>query len=439
MKIRRVPFPPTPHISRLAPVRAALLALCLAAPLLAGCGFHNGGDALAFIRAGQLWSIQPDGTNALKLVDADVVSLTWSPDHHQLALRLEAPPAPNLPPPASTLGAREAPSAIAAESINGGLALQLSPASTGLVRGDPWWNPSGNRLIYSERFPGAQPPVWIVSQADQPAGIARKPLLDDASIPVLSADGNQVAVIDTAGNVRLGKPGATGTVVASGALLTLPGSGRPGRILWQPRASALLYATAGPVGVALVLHPLAGTPRTVASTAVALDYAFSPDGLQLLVRTPQAFELWSLSGDTTPLFTWPESDPLALPWWSPDGRTLLVQDDHGWQLVNPAGRAVKSLLAYRSPPAQPLSADVLWHPVSASPWSPDGMLVVFVSVTGDTWQGAALPTPKGSAEGLYVAPLSASRIGQPALIDSGDDRAPSWSAVDPSTAYLVAG
>jgi hypothetical protein len=415
-----------------------LLALCCVAPLLVGCGLHSGGDALAYIRGDQLWSIQPDGTNQLELEPSSVASFAWSPDHHQVVLRLTSVTA--VPPIESTLGMPESASVIGAEGINGGGALQLSPAAAaGLVRADAWWNHDGNRLVYTERFPGAQPPTYIVSQSDQPVGIARKALLDAASIPALAHDGSQVAVIAPDGSVRVGKPGAAGVSVASGALLTLPGSNRPGRVVWQPGADALLYATTSPGGVSLVLRPLAGDTRhTVATTAELLDYAFSPDGSQVLVRTPQSFELWSAEGGTAPLYTWPEPDPLALPFWSPDGRSLLVQDGAGWQLVDPKSHTVKVLLAYGHPLAQQVPPGAAWHPAASSPWSPDGTRVVLVSVAGDTWQGSPLPQPQGSAQGLYVASVSAAHTGTPSLIDSGPDRAPGWSALDPSTAFLVA-
>ena len=43
--------------------------------------------------------------------------------------------------------------------------------------------------------------LFVVSQSDQPVGIASKPVLDAASLPVLSSDGHQVAVLDTAGDL----------------------------------------------------------------------------------------------------------------------------------------------------------------------------------------------------------------------------------------------
>src|SRR5262245_29557703 len=50
----------------------------LAASLVA-CSVHTGGDALAFVRSGQLWTIQDDGTNKHQLASGAIVSFAWSP------------------------------------------------------------------------------------------------------------------------------------------------------------------------------------------------------------------------------------------------------------------------------------------------------------------------------------------------------------------------
>jgi hypothetical protein len=76
-----------------------------------------------------------------------------------------------------------------------------------------------------------------------------------------------------------------------------------------------------------------------------------------------------------------------------------------------------------------------WRPAAGSPWSPGGDRFVFAGVSRETWQGKVLPTPHGGATGLYVADPSSNAA--PKLIDSGEDRAPTWSYLDPSTVFLV--
>lgn len=68
-----------------------LLLLLLLATTLASCSpGHVGGNEIAFLRDGHLWTINPDGTNAFE-VFADnttpVVGYGWSPNHQILTFR----------------------------------------------------------------------------------------------------------------------------------------------------------------------------------------------------------------------------------------------------------------------------------------------------------------------------------------------------------------
>src|SRR5262249_30240603 len=169
-----------------------------------------------------------------------------------------------------------------------------------------------------------------------------------------------------------------------------------------------------------------------------LDAAFAPDGSRLLARTPTGFQLWDLSSNAAPSFTWPETSPVALPWWSPDGKTLLVQDAAGWQRVNLAEKRVDALLDV-PPPAQPAQPEPLrfWRPATTNPWGPDGGTIVFAGGPGATWRGAALPATHGSGPGLFAARVGPTRVGAPRLIAEGNAATPSWDYADPSTVFLV--
>lgn len=419
-----------------------LLLLGCIIPLLASCGLHSGAGVLAFLRNGALWTIQSDGSSPILIASAGVEGFAWSPDHHQFLVRYGTTPV-QPQPPQSTLSAPDSPSDLGIVSVNGGGALQITPQDNGVLRSDAWWDPNGNRLMYRERLNASgQLPTYFLSQADQPAGIARKPVFAAATNPALAPDGQQVAVVDSSGNLRLGAPNTLGAVLATGALTELPTANRPARVLWQPHANALLYDTAAPSGVSLILRDLTdptGNSHALVTLPSLLDAAFSPDGSLLLVRTPAAFQVFRVTAPDAPLFSWPETDPLALPWWSPDSHTILVQDVTGWQQVNVAHQTVRPLLVYSQPGATTtLSATTDWHPAATSPYSPDGSQVVFAAPAGSTWLGGPLPRPQTGTTGLYVASLQGSNPGQPSLIDSGADYAPGWSYLDPSTAFLLA-
>jgi Tol biopolymer transport system component len=431
--VSRLSLPP----ARLRQAALGVLACCLLASLVAACSVQPGGELLAFLRDGQLFVTAADGSNLREIAHGDIVSGAWSPDHHQLVFRAgkQAFATAASLAPGGTRGNPDAVSDLYVTSVSGGAPLRISPDASAFARSDAWWNPNGNRLLYREEYDAPQTvPVYIVSQADQPVGIARKPVADVVSIPVLSPDGSQVAGIDAAGNLRLGAPSGEGKVVATGLPRALPVTNRPARVLWQPHATALLYPTAASGGMTLMLRDLNGNARTVATVPALLDAAFSPDGAHLLIRTPQDLELWPVTPGSRAAWRIAEADPLALPWWSPDGRQLLLQDGAGWRLVDVASGKVTSLLSAAS--AAQSAPTSRWHPAAGSPWSPDGTRFVFVSNSLARWQGHALSTPKGSA-GIYVARIGAASGEQPTLVASGNVCAPTWSYLDPSTVFLV--
>ncbi|HEY7984928.1 MAG TPA: hypothetical protein VID73_12210 [Ktedonobacterales bacterium] len=413
----------------------AVVALLLSL-LLAGCALHPGGDEIAFLRGGQLWLVNRDGSSLVRAGGGGVVSFAWSPDHHQIVYRTESraqlasagSPAPDAPGSLSVVG------------VDGGATLVITPEVAGLARSDAWWDGSGNRLLYREGFAPApdQSPaivVYFISQADQPAGVARKSLPDGAGLPALASDGRQVAWIDLNGVVRVATPGSsTSTAVAEHALLTLAGGARPARALWRPGHASLLYPTLGADGTErLMAAALDGRVSTVASVPGLLDAAFTPDGSRLLTRTAAGFQIWSLNGATAPDFTWPEEDPRALAWWSPDGTKLLVRDARGLALVDARARGVTQLLVAPAT-ATAATPPAVWRPLASSPWSADGASFVFTDSGTGMWSGQALPTR--GAGGLYVA--SAAHPGQlPALIHSGADAWPGWSALDASASLLA--
>jgi len=408
------------------------VALLLA--LVAGCAYHPGGDALAFLRDGHLYTIQPDGANLHQIAGGGIVSYSWSPSRQQLVYRTASPfpsslglsPLENAPDLSGNLSV---------VSVNGGSTLPITPDAASLVRSDAWWSADGNRLLYAERFPTTDAldsaTEYVVSQADQPVGIASKSISDAATLPALSADGAQVARTNAQGDLLLGAPGTSGKSVASNVLRQLPDTSRVGRVLWRPHTDDLLYATAAENNaVQLALHEGTGATRPLGAVTGILDVCFSPDGAWLLVRTTERFTVWDVRSPGSAHYEWANSDQTAIPYWSPDSKRLLVFDAAGATLVDLDRRVTTSVLTYTQP-YQARQATSHWRPAPGSPWSPDGASVTFMAAAGDSWNGARLTA------GLYIASIGASVAGNARLIDCGADEAPLWSYLDASASFLL--
>ena len=71
-------------------LRIALLLFLLFLSLASCSPGHLGGNEIAFVRDGHLWTIDPSGANAFEVVteSAPVIGYAWSPDHHIFVFRL---------------------------------------------------------------------------------------------------------------------------------------------------------------------------------------------------------------------------------------------------------------------------------------------------------------------------------------------------------------
>lgn len=452
-----------------APVRALILAalVCLFLPLLAGCGLHPGGDAIAYLRDGALWLVNPDGSNARQIAAGPIAGFTWSPNHEWLAYRtIRGTPRgtpPTAPTPGSPLGQPDAPGNIIVVSTNGGAGVTITPDLANIARSTAWWDTDGNRLLYrQEPAPLDRTSLvssYIVAQSDQPLGIASQYVYDAASLPTLAPNGQQVAEIDPSGDIHLGPPGKAGPVVAQHAILTWPQSSRPTRILWQPGHSAFLYASPADLwgfqgsagspnrGEALVLQSVTrGAKSARAVVAVpddTLDVAFSPDGAHLVVHAPQRIAVVNVANPQSDAsISWPENDPAAQAWASPNGRYLLIQDNQGLRLATLTTGKITTLLTYAKPLDDAIPQNPLWTPTDSSPWRPDSSGFVFASDIVARWMGQPLPHANGtSGAGLYAVSLTNGTPGTPSLLvhgAAGAIYAPSWSYLDPSAALLQA-
>lgn len=421
--------------------------LCLIV-CLSACGSGNSGSVeLAYVRAGALWTIQPDGSTRFQVAPATIVGFAWSPDHHEFVARFAA--AYPIPTSADPLLA-SVPDMLAGFgviSIDGGNIIPIMVATRNTLRSDAWWDASGNRVFYREQLLGDATPQtqWILSQADQPDGIARKVIATGPTIPTSAPDGSQIVTITPAGDLIVGPPAQAARVLQQAVLVTLPAGNWPARPLWQPNHHAILYAVAGPAPdlTTLMLTDLTGKTQRVMTIAALEQYSWSPDSSRILLRTPGGYVIHPLAGGDD--VTWTDTDPLSLPWWSPDGRDIVTRSPTTVALVTTGTGVVKTLAHLTptsAPAATPTAAAALFHPITGSPWSPDGRSLALVT-TGGTWvggdtgaSGTSLATQSSPGTGLYIITRNALQAA-PKLADWGAHDAPSWSTPDPNTQFVT--
>ena len=434
----------------------ALILTLLGMLALAACSAGDvGSEEIAFVRNGNIWTIDPNGANAFQAVMPGIPLLGYglSPDHRIFVFRaLDASfaktPAGAHPAFNPLTGlAGDAPSSLNTVGIDGGTPIPIISSNPDLARSNAWWSPNSSRLLYRE---GADPTLaapdlvtWIVSQNDQPAGIARKTLPGSFSIPSISPDSSMAIGNSRQGIFTTTLAGANLTFVQRG---TLPGHPLPAsleRVLWQPahQNPALLYAvrsggqTNGQETFALVLHMANGQTRLLANCACR-QFAWSPDGNQILYSTAQGYTVLNIQSGASFHF---EAEHGAVPYWSPDSRALLLDGLHTLTLVRVSARQTQVLLSDGN---QPLMTDGLLpdptaflQPVENSLWNVDGRRFVLVTRGRTLWQRE----PLSSGNGLYLITLNGQDEPQavPQVVDrNGQDTQPGWSYENPNTSFL---
>ena len=443
-----------------------LLLLLLLATTLASCSpGHVGGNEIAFLRDGHLWTINPDGTNAFE-VFADnttpVVGYGWSPNHQILTFRTldadfaKTSQAKHLVSNPVTESPADLPSTLNTIGIDGGSPIPIIFSSPTLRNSNAWWNTTGNRLLYREEtlmaFHSPDTVLWWVSQNDQPGGIARKLLPYSFSIPSLSPDSSRVAGISQQGLFTSMLNGTNIKYIVHGKLPGHPLFATLERVLWQPAHAQpkILYAlepsthavTSGTdsITVQLILNDIHGHLTTLA-TCTCTQFAWAPDGNYILYSAGSTFTIHNLNDGST--FSLSAEDN-SVPYWSPDSQFLLLDGLHSLVLIEVKNQQQQLLLhdtntvntvsTSASQPATIADVNALLQPVANSVWAADSRHFLFSTRERLYWQGK----PLSSGRGLYTVELDShgQLQGPPVLVDAARDIQPGWSYEDPNTSFL---
>lgn len=437
--------------SRMMAALALLLALFGMLALAACTPGDLGNEEIAFLRNGDLWTMNPNGANAFEAVaqNTPILGYGLSPNHQIFVFRTldgsfaKTFAGTHLAVNPLTGLAGDVPATLNTVGIDGGTPIPIMLSTPHLARSNAWWSPNGNRLLYRE---GADPTLgspalvtWIVSQNDQPEGIARKTLLDSFSIPSINAENSLVVENSLQGIFTTTLAGTNLAFVQRGALPGHPLPASLERVLWQPAHEnpALLYALMSRTQgiVALVLRTAGGQTHILASCN-CFQFAWSPDGNQVLYSTPLGYTVLNIQSGSSFAF---KAEHGAVPYWSPDSRALLLDGLHTLTLVRIADRQTQILLSDGQAPVMtdaPLpSPTAFLQPVANSLWNVDGQRFVVITRGRTLWQGQRL----NAGDGLYTISLNAQDQpqGQPFLVDqNGQDTQPAWSYEDPNISFL---
>ncbi|HLJ34790.1 MAG TPA: hypothetical protein VKU38_14105 [Ktedonobacteraceae bacterium] len=440
--------------------------VCIILPLLlaalAACSpGHTGGNEIAFVRDGQLWTMDPDGANAFAIVgnNPPVLGYGWSPTHQILTFRtIDSTFATTtagkhlaINPLTGSVG--DVPATLNTVGIDGGVPIPILLSSQDAQYSNAWWNPGGNRLLYREAYYGDHNPntmQWWIAQDDQPEGIARKSLPNSFSIPSLSSNNSLAIGNSSAGVFTTTIAGTTIHYLSHTSLTGHPLPATLERVLWQPdHANPLfLYAieNASPststggkqqLTVQLVISNVNGQ-KTIITSCHCEQFAWSPDGNSILYSTGSSYTIYNMQKGTSFSIT---GESGSVPYWSPDSHFLLLDGLHSLTLINLASQQQQVLLSDGTPPASTnsssasqLTVNVLVQPVSNSIWSADGRHFLFLTRGRLLWQGKALSAGKG----LYTVSINdnGQPQGSPTKVDTGNDTQAGWTYEDPNTSFL---
>ncbi len=432
------------------------------AGLLASCSAgHLGGNEIAFIRDGHLWTIDPNGANAFEMVaqDTPVVGYSWSPTHQILVFRtldssfVKTSASKQLQKNAVTGQVEDSPSTVNTIGVDGGSPIPIMLSSPDVQYSNPIWNASGTRLLYRQGPTGthaSSKAFWWASQNDQPNGIAAKVL--PTSDTLLSPSYIDSSAIGR-GGIGIFTVSLAGTNMRFLVTASVQGNPLPAaleRVLWQPQYAhpSILYArlassaktqlpASKTIGITpevqLMLYTSTGQEEPI-TTCTCTQFAWSPDGNTVLYSTGTKDTLLNIS--THRSFDIPVEGS-SVPYWSPDSTFLLLDGLHTLQMVRVADEHSQLLLSdgiADSGGTTIAGVDALLQPAPNSLWAMDSRHFLFLTHGRLMWQGS----PLSSGKGLYTVTIDASGHvqGMPGTVDTGNDTQAGWTDQDENTSFL---
>ena len=207
----------------------------------------------------------------------------------------------------------------------------LAHEGVGVWLGEPAWRPDGKSLLFTHREASGKESIQSVGIQ----GGARRVVVQDAASPTLSRDGQRLAYLTTDAQSY----GQTLWIAEADGSQARP-------LIGTPQFESLATPRFSPDGARIAFVAIGGPDQQPPRTAAA-----SPIEPLAWLRPPPAaahgipYNIWTVNADGSDLrrLTLDLEVEVAVLAWSPDGRWLVFESDHGLNLVSADGKEVRYL------------------------------------------------------------------------------------------------
>jgi Tol biopolymer transport system component len=278
-----------------------MLAALLATVPAAEAAYPGLNGKIAFARGGQIWTIDPDGTDATQLTTASAQSGNphWSPDGTRIAYTRESPGGPEV-------------RVINADG-SGDVQAIAPPAFS------PTWSPNGKRLAYVTKYfdnIDCFCDIYEIRERNLDGTQGRSSLFTNPDISgsgavvtdelAYSPAGNRVAFTTYDNQLSDRDIYSAGTAPGAGGSFIVPGDAAQDQmgLAWSPSAGKVAYLEGLNTSFQVVTITPGGTDKTTLPVDAFLGVEWSPDASKLVFAGPDAtcggcFELQTMNPDGT--------------------------------------------------------------------------------------------------------------------------------------------